>query len=145
MQKDIMDNAISKWLQKYEPINEIAQTIHIEKNLEEAKSLALARSGVENLPLKYIGDTGWHRQYHYMLYLKSESETDKQRLLNYDWLDDLSNWIAEKNKTRDFPELGENKVVTEVSCSNTLTYAESEDGSISEYMIQLSFNVRKEK
>lgn len=142
-----MDNKINQWLQQYEPINEIAQTenIHNELLSDSVKNLAIQRTGVESLPLKYIGDTGWYRQYQYMLLLKSESEIDQHRLTNLDWLDELSDWLAEKNYKKDFPILGNNKQIIEISCANALTYEQSEDGSVSVYMLQLFFNVRKEK
>ena len=141
------DYIINQWLKEYEPINEIAQTedIHIEGVSETVKNLALQRTGFENLGMKYITDKGWYRQYQYMLLLKSESEIDEQRLTNLGWLDDLSDWLAEKNSKQDFPDLENNKKIIEVGCANALTYEQSEDGSISVYMLQLFFNIRKEK
>ena len=94
--------------------------------------------------MKYITDKGWYRQYQYMLLLKSESEIDEQKLTNYDWLDGLSDWLAEKNSKREFPILEDNKKIIEVSCANALNYEQSEDGSISVYYLQLYFNIRKE-
>ena len=141
-----MDNKINAWLQTYEPINEIAMTeeIHIEGVSESVKNLALQRAGFEELPLRYVTDKGWLRQYQYMLLLKSESEIDEQRLTNYDWLDGLSDWLALKNSKREFPILEDNKKIIEVSCANALNYEQSEDGSISVYYLQLYFNIRKE-
>lgn len=140
-----MDSKINTWLQNYEPILEIAQVedIHSERVSENVKNLALQRAGFQNLPLKYVTSKGWHRQYQYMLLLKSESEIDEQRLTNLDWLDGLSNWLDEKNINKDFPTLDEGEI-TSVSCANALTYEESEDGSISVYSLQLYFNIRKE-
>ena len=141
-----MDNKINEWLQTYEPINQIAEVedIHSERLTETTGNLALQRTGFEELPLKYITDTGWYRQYQYMLLLKNSSEIDEQRLTNLDWLDDLSDWLAEQNKNKNFPILEDGKEVKEVSCANALTYQESEDGSISIYSLQLYFNIRKE-
>ena len=141
-----MDNIINEWLQTYEPINEIAMTeeIHSERLSENVKNLALQRTGFETLPMRYISDRGWFRQYQYMLLLKSESEIDEQKLTNYDWLDGLSDWLAEKNSKREFPILEDNKKIIEVSCANALNYEQSEDGSISVYYLQLYFNIRKE-
>lgn len=142
-----MDNKINIWLQQYEPIYEIAQVeeIHYDSLSDSEKNLALQRTGFESLPLRYITDTGWHRQYSYMLLLKGESEIDEQKLTNLNWLDDLSDWLAEQNKNRNFPELDNNKYITGVSCANALTYDESEDGAQSVYSLQIYFNVRKEK
>ena len=137
-----MDGAINEWLLTYEPISTIAQTIHNERVSEDVKNLALQRTGFQSLPLKYVTDKGWYRQYQYMLLLKSESEIDEQRLTNLDWLDDLSDWLDSQKGS--YPELDDGKIIKNVSCANALTYEESEDGSISVYSLQLYFDIRKE-
>lgn len=141
-----MDEKINEWLQTYEPINDIAvvEEIHYEGVSESYKNLALQRTGFDNLPLKYVTDKGWYRQYNYMLLLKNESEIDEQRLNNFDWLDDLSDWLAEQNKNKNFPILEDGWEIKQVSCANALTYEQSEDGAISVYSLQIYFNVRKE-
>lgn len=141
-----MDNQINKWLQQYEPIKEIAmmEEIHTERVTENVKNLALQRTGFEVLPMKYITDKGWNRQYQYMLLLKSESEIDEQRLTNLDWLDNFSDWLAVQNRQRNFPNLEDSKQVTNVSCANALTYQEDENGAVSVYSLQIYFDIRKE-
>ena len=141
-----MDDKINQWLQTYEPIQIIAQIedIHSERLTENTKNLALQRMGFEELPLKYVTDKGWYRQYQYMLLLKSESEEDTQRLTNLDWLDQFSDWLSEQNTNKNYPILEDNKKIINVSCANALTYQESEDGSISVYSLQLYFDIRKE-
>lgn len=141
-----MDNILNEWLQTYEPINEIAmiEEIHSERLSENTKNLALQRTGFEPLPMRYIIDRGWYRQYQYMLLLKSESEIDTQRLTNLDWLDDFSNWFMERNNAKDFPVLQDSMRIVSVECANALTYEESEDGTISVYSLQIYFNIRKE-
>lgn len=136
-----MDKAINNWLLEYEPIKEIAKMIHTEELPNEEETLALQRTGIENLQQKYITDTGWYRQYQYALLLKSNSENDLQRLENLDWLDDLSDWIYKQNRLKNYPVL-QNKQVKEVSCANAITYETSEDGSISTYYLQLYFNIK---
>lgn len=136
-----MDNAINDWLLEYEPIKEIAEMIHTEELPDEVETLALQRSGVESLPLKYVSEKGWYRQYQYFLLLKNNSEDDLQRLENLDWLDDLSDWIDEQNRLRNYPVL-KNKQVKKVSCANAITYETNEDGSISTYYLQLYFDIR---
>lgn len=142
----VMDDKINQWLQTYEPIQIIAQIedIHSERLTENTKNLALQRTGFEELPLKYVTDKGWYRQYQYMLLLKSESEEDTQRLTNLDWLDHFSDWLSEQNTNKNYPILEDNKKIINVSCANALTYQESEDGSISVYSLQLYFDIRKE-
>lgn len=136
-----IDTAIKDWLFKYKDIKEIAETIHTEELPDNVNELALQRTGVEKLQLKYITDTGWYKQYQYALLLKSNSEDDKQRLTNLDWLDDLSDWIDAQNKNKNYPIL-KNKKVKEVSCANAITFETNEEGSISTYYLQLYFNIR---
>ena len=136
-----MDSAINEWLLQYEHIKEIAEMIHTEELPDQTDTLALQRSGVENLVLKYVGEKGWYRQYQYILLLKANSEDDIQRLNNLDWLDDLSDWIDKQNQSKNYPIL-ENKKIKQVSCANAITYESEEDGSISTYYLQLYFNVR---
>lgn len=137
-----MDGIINQWLQKYEPINEIALTeeIHTEELTDNVKNLALQRTGIADMTLPYVSMTGWKKQYQYMLLLKSESESDKQRLTNLDWLDDFQDWFYERNRLRDYPIL-ENKQIVEVSSANALTIETSDDGSISVYGLQIYFDV----
>lgn len=136
-----VDKIINEWLLQYNKIKEIAKMIHTEELPDEVETLALQRSGMEDLPTRYITDRSWYRQYQYVLLLKSNSEEDLQRLDNLDWLDDLSNWIHQKNISRDYPEF-ENKEVKKVSCANAVTMETSEDGSISTYYLQLYFDIK---
>lgn len=138
-----MDSKINEWLQKFEIIKEIAveTNIHSERLTEDVCNLALQRTGVEELPLDYVGEKGWKRQYQYMLLLKSESEIDKQRLHNLDWLDKLSDEIYKVNQNCNYPIL-EDKEVVNVSCANGITYQESEDGTISIYSLQIQFDIK---
>ena len=138
-----MDNSINQWLQQFEIVDEIAQyeEIHNERLTDNVKNLALQRTGFAELDKKYVTDKCWYRQYQYMLLLKSESESDIQRLTNLDWLDELSDKLAEANTTKNFPEI-ENKECYGVSCANALTYEESEDGAVSVYSLQLYFNIK---
>lgn len=137
---DKITKAINDWLLKYEKIKEYAE-IHTEELPDNVETLSLQRTGVENLPLQYITDKGWYRQYQYILLLKANSEDDLQRLTNLDWLDDLSDWIDQRNFLRDYPKL-ENKQVKKVSCANAITFETSEDGTISTYYLQLYFDIK---
>ena len=139
-----MDSKINEWLQEFEIVKEVSQyeEIHNERLTDTVKNLALQRTGMEELPLDYIGDKGWKRQYQYMLLLKSESEVDLQRLNNLDWLDKLADDLYNASLNKTFPNIGENKKIINVSCANALTYQESEDGAISIYSLQLYFDIR---
>lgn len=138
---DKITQAINNWLLKFEKIKSIAETIHTEELPDAIDTLALQRTGVERLPLKYVASRGWRRQYQYILLLKTNSEDDLQRLENLDWLDELSDWIDEQNQARNYPKLNDKKIES-VSCANAITYDTDETGAISSYYLQLYFNIR---
>lgn len=137
----VIDDTINDWLLQYDKIKEFAEVIHADKLPDEVNTLALQRSGVEKLSLKYITDRGWYRQYQYILLLKSNSEDDRQKLNNLGWLDDLSDWIDRQNQLQNYPKL-KNKEVKEISCANAITCETNEDGSESVYYLQLYFNIK---
>ena len=136
---DKITSAINKWLLQYEPITEIAEIedIHTEEVTDTVKNLALQRTGIEELARYMVGKK---EQYQYMLFLKSESEDDKARINNLDWLDDFRDWIEIQVNNRNFPNI-EGKTVSSISSSNTLTYEVNEDGTISTYSLQIYFDI----
>ena len=140
----MIDKKINLWLQEFDIVKKISQyeEVHSESLTDNIKNLALQRTGTEEMPLDYIGEKGWKKQYQYMLLLKSESEEDIQRLNNLDWLDDLSDLLLNANETRDYPILENNKKVVKVSCANAVTYQDSDDGAISVYSLQLYFDIK---
>lgn len=140
-ENEVIDDVINDWLLQYDKIKEFAEMIHADKLPDEVNTLALQRSGVEKLPLKYVTDRGWYRQYQYILLLKSNSEDDRQKLINLGWLDDLSDWIDMQNQLQNYPKL-KNKEIKETSCDNAIICETSEDGSESVYYLQLYFNIR---
>lgn len=137
---DKITKAINNWLLQYEKIKEIAE-VHTEELPDEVESLALQRTGIEDLPPRYIGDKGWYRQYQYILLLKKMSEDDSQRLESLDWLDDLNNWIDKQNKERNYPKF-ENKQVRKISCANGVTYEIDKAKNVTVYYLQLYFNIK---
>lgn len=139
MEQDKITSAINKWLLKYEPITEIAQyeDIHTEELTDTVKNLALQRTGIELITPYMIGKK---EQYQYMLFLKSESEDDKARINNLDWLDDFRDWLEIQVNNRNFPNI-EGKTVSSISSANTLTYEVNEDGTISTYSLQIYFDI----
>ncbi len=138
--EDKITQAINKWLLNYDKIEEFAE-VHTEELPDETETLALQRTGVERLPLKYVTDKGWYRQYQYILLLKLNSEDDIQRIKNLGWLDDFCDWIDKQNQLKNYPKI-ENKEVKEVSCANAITYETEESGEISVYYLQLYFNIK---
>ncbi len=145
MSNDVPERSITKsinnWLLKYEKITEFADEIHTEELEDEETNLALQRSGVEEMPPKYVGERCWYRQYNYILFLKNYSESDEQRLNNLDWLDDFVDWFNQQSRSNNYPTIKDKKVI-KIGCNDEVTYQTDKDGNVSNYYIQLYFLIK---
>ena len=135
-QTDSITQAINDWLLTRPLISE-NYDIDIEELPDGTKMLALQRSGVELIKRYYQGRK---EEYQYMLFLKENSEGNDLKTANFDWLDDLVDDIYKQVEDRNFPII-ENKQVTSMRCANQITYEVSEDGTISNYAVQLYFTI----
>ena len=133
---DSITQAINDWLLTRPLISE-NYDIDIEELPDGTKMLALQRSGVE-LIKRYF--QGRKEEYQYMLFLKENSEGNELKTSNFDWLDDLVDDIYKQVENRNFPII-ENKQVTSMRCANQITYEVSDDGTISNYAVQLYFTI----
>lgn len=133
---DSITQAINDWLLTRPLISE-NYDIEIEELPDGTKMLALQRSGVE-LIKRYF--KGRKEEYQYMLFLREDSEGDELKTANFDWLDDLVDDIYKQVENRNFPQI-EDKQVTSMRCANQITYEVSEDGTISNYAVQLYFTI----
>jgi len=133
---DSITQAINDWLLTRPLISE-NYDIDIEELPDGTKMLALQRSGVELIKRYYKGRK---EEYQYMLFLKEDSEGNELKTANFDWLDDLVDDIYEQVEKRNFPEI-EDKQVTSMRCANQITYEVNEDGTISNYAVQLYFTI----
>lgn len=133
---DSITQAINDWLLTRPLISE-NYDIEIEELPDGTKMLALQRSGVE-LIARYF--KGRKEEYQYMLFLRENSEGDELKTANFDWLDDLVDDIYKQVENRNFPQI-EDKQVTSMRCANQITYEVSEDGTISNYAVQLYFTI----
>lgn len=133
---DSITQAINDWLLTRPLISE-NYDIEIEELPDGTKMLALQRSGVELIKRYYKGRK---EEYQYMLFLREDSEGDELKTANFDWLDDLVDDIYKQVEKRNFPQI-EDKQVTSMRCANQITYEVSEDGTISNYAVQLYFTI----
>ena len=133
---DSITQAINDWLLTRPLISE-NYDIEIEELPDGTQVLALQRSGVE-LIKRYF--KGRKEEYQYMLFLKENSEGDNTKIANFDWLDDLVDDIYKQVEDRNFPII-ENKQVSSMRCANQITYEVNEDGTISNYAVQLYFTI----
>ena len=133
---DSVTQAINDWLLTRPLISE-NYDIDIEELPDGTKMLALQRSGVELLKRYFKGRK---EEYQYMLYLKENSEGNSTKIQNFDWLDNLVDDIYKQNELRNFPTI-EGKQCTSMRCANQITYEVNEDGTISNYAIQLYFTI----
>lgn len=133
---DSITKAINDWLLTRPLISE-NYDIDIEELPDGTKMLALQRNGVELITRYYKGRK---EEYQYMLFLKENSEGNDLKTANFNWLDDLVDDIYKQVELRNFPQI-EDKQVTSMRCANQITYEVNEDGTISNYAVQLYFTI----
>ena len=133
---DSITQAINDWLLTRPLISE-NYNIDIEELPDGTKMLALQRSGVELIKRYFKGRV---EEYQYMLFLKEDSEGNDLKTANFDWLDDLVDDIYKQVEERNFPQI-EDKQVTSMRCANQITYEVNDDGTISNYAVQLYFTI----
>lgn len=133
---DSITQAINDWLLE-RPLISNNYDLEMEELPDETQKLALQRSGVELLKRYFKGKV---EEYQYMLFLKEDSEDDDTKIKNFDWLDDFADDIYLQTEKGNFPII-EGKQVTSMRCSNQITYEVSDDGTISNYSIQLYFTI----
>jgi hypothetical protein len=133
---DSITQAINDWLLTRPLISE-NYDIDIEELPDGTKMLALQRSGVELIKRYFQGRV---EEYQYMLFLKEDSEGNELKTANFNWLDDLVDDIYKQVENRNFPQI-EDKQVTSMRCANQITYEVNEDGTISNYAVQLYFTI----
>ena len=133
---DSITQAINDWLLT-RPLISDNYDIDIEELPDGTKMLALQRSGVELIKRYFQGRV---EEYQYMLFLKEDSEGNELKTANFNWLDDLVDDIYKQVENRNFPQI-EDKQVTSMRCANQITYEVNEDGTISNYAVQLYFTI----
>lgn len=133
---DSITQSINDWLLT-RPLISQNYDLEIEELPDDTQKLALQRSGVELIKRYFKGRV---EEYQYMLFLKEDSEDDDTKIKNFDWLDDFVDDIYKQVEEKNFPEI-EGKQVTNMRCSNQITYEVSDDGTISNYSIQLYFTI----
>ena len=133
---DSITQAINDWLLT-RPLISDNYDIDIEELPDGTKMLALQRSGVQLIKRYYKGRK---EEYQYMLFLKENSEGNDLKTANFNWLDDLVDDIYKQVEDRNFPII-KDKQVTSMRCANQITYEVNEDGTISNYAVQLYFTI----
>ncbi len=141
--KDTITDAINAWLLEYEKIKEFAD-VHIEELPDKVETLALQRVGVYRLSPKYIGEKKLRKEYSYILMLKLDSESDEQRKNALNWLDNLGEWIEEKDRKNERPQI-ENKQCYGVYCSDEISYETDTQNNVTIYYIQLIFGIKEDE
>ena len=133
---DSITQAINDWLLT-RPLISDNYDIDIEELPDGTKILALQRNSVELIKRYFKGKK---EEYQYMLFLKENSEGNDLKTANFDWLDDLVDDIYKQVEDSNFPEI-KDKQVTSMRCANQITYEVNEDGTISNYAVQLYFTI----
>lgn len=110
-----VSQAIIKWLQTFAPQDD-QKMRWIDTDLMHGNvDYALVKEPVTNVT-RYITGTEVHKDY-YQIRARLDSQTNADCVENGAWLEALTEWIGEKDRLKDFPEL-EGATVKKISVSS---------------------------
>lgn len=138
--KDSITKAINEWLLNIDIVKKNIEDIHVDDLPDGTKSLGLQRTGTITLKTYVSGHQ--QNQYQYMLLLRNISESNQNKIDNFDWLDNLAIKIRDKSNKNDLPQI-ENKIISKAFALNPIVFETDEDGLITNYALQIYFNINE--
>lgn len=135
--------ALQDYLKTYDgmdmrPISEVLT----DQTRESASSYALAPSGNGKTVTDIIGNVTFENNY--VFYAKEAAADEIDRRENYDFLEDLSDWLGEQNDVGNLPVLPGRYEAESLEVSNILLFDIDEDGT-GLYQVQLKLTMIKKK
>lgn len=103
---------------------------------------ALAPSGNGKTITDIVGNKTFENNY--VFYAKEAAANEADRLDNYDFLEDFSNWLEEQNDADNFPVLPAGYEVESIIVSNVMLFDIDEDGT-GLYQVQIKLIFTKKK
>ncbi|ADY54711.1 hypothetical protein Sgly_0345 [Syntrophobotulus glycolicus DSM 8271] len=120
------------------PISEVLT----DQTRENASSYALAPSGNGKTVTDIVGNKTFENNY--VFYAKEAVADEIDRQENYDFLEDLSDWLDEQNDAGNLPELPGQYEAESLEVSNVLLFDIDEDGT-GLYQVQIKLILTKKK
>lgn len=135
--------ALQDYLETYEgmeirPISEVL-TDQVGKR---PSSYALAPSGNGKTVTDIIGNKIFENNY--VFYAKEAAKDEIDRQENYDFLEDLSDWLDDQNDVGNLPVLSGRYSIENLEVSNAMLFDIDEDGT-GLYQVQIKLTITKKK
>lgn len=131
--------SLQDYLQKFEGME--MRIVSTDGTEAEPKSYAVSPAGNS----KTITDIAGNRTYinNYVFYAREHTCSEADRQDNYNFLDELFEWLEENNDNEIYPEIPGYEV-EEISATNVLLFDVGEDGR-GTYQIQIQLRLTKRK
>lgn len=136
-----VSESVIQWLKRFgiEGLEKI-KDIDTDALKATVASYGLMKAPQENVKC-YMSGKKIHTDY-YQFSARLDSGTDTDRTDNQAWLDALAEWIAERNREKDFPVLREGLTCTGISVTSPFYMGKSDSMSA---IYQLTIAIRYEK
>jgi hypothetical protein len=122
---------MQKYVGQYPNITDL----HIDRTDSEPVNYSIQTSGLVKLSEDVCGNQVW--QYNALLQSREYTADDLSRLNASAFTEDFIFWIEEQNSIRNYPQLGENFIPTEIKADNGMLLALDDDGDRGLYQIQI--------
>ncbi len=132
-----ISQAIKQWLYKNGTI-EIDERINTEKLDANAIAYSLSKTP-QSQAKSFIGGSELRTEY-YMFFARQSSQLEAERISNDEFLENLENWVWQKNKEHDLPILDKKRKCTKVGISSSYyLYSTEEEEGIYTFTIEIEY------
>lgn len=135
-----VSQAIKQWLYKNSAI-EIDERINTEKLDAQAIAYSLSKTP-QTVVKKFVNGSELRTEY-YMFFARQSTQLETERISNDEFLENLEEWVWNKNKEHDLPIIDEKRHCTRVGIASSfyLYQTEEEEGV---YTFTIEIEYRKE-
>lgn len=136
-----INQAIVEWLYTNGTI-EIDDHINTDI-LDASKSYAVSKEPTNVTERKFVGGGSIRTEY-YQVLAKRNTQFEQERISNDEFLQNLEMWVHQKNRNRDFPDLGDTKTCDSIGISSGYyLYSSNEEESIYTLTIEITYRTEE--
>lgn len=132
-----INESLKNWLYGFDNI-EVDDRVNTDKLDGEAESYGLFKQATQEVT-PFIDGSRDVTAYFYFL-ARQSAKSEKARLSNIAWMEQLERWVFEKNRKRELPELDGPRSCNRVTISVGAYMSESENSETAQYQLSISIN-----
>lgn len=132
--------AVREYILQCPCLDELAP-MFVDRTMHDPSNYGLSSSGETVLARFFDGSE--QRRHNFNLYVRVYSDDDLERVSNTEFLEHFTNWLWDKGRRGELPDLGADAAAESLTPSGGALFDVDEDGDRSVYMIQVTLIYQK--